>query len=104
MSSLNDFDNLDLIVSCMTISEKFFSLKLEDQHIFIDYIMSEYNIDDEFTNLVNAIINSFNCKSQSSMEYYLDNLCKFYDEKNILMVINSMLDYLNEMIEYIEYQ
>jgi hypothetical protein len=104
MSLTFEFDGLDLVVSCMELSEKFFSLKNEDQQIFVDYIKSEYDTIDEFTNLVNDIFFSFNLKTQADMEFYLDKLTKHYDEKNILMVISSMIEYLNDMIEYIEYQ
>jgi len=118
MSLTFEFDGLDLVVSCMELSEKFFSLKNEDQQIFVDYIKSEYDTIDEFTNLVNDIFFSFNLKTQADMEFYLDKLTKHYDaieapsgsetsfpnRRNILMVISSMIEYLNDMIEYIEYQ
>ena len=104
MSSNFDFDNLDLLVSCMELSEKYFSLKKDDQAIFVEYIKSEYDINDDFTNLVNDLMWCFNWKTQSDMENYIDKLSQHYDEKNILMVVNSMIDYINDMIEYIEYQ
>ncbi len=100
-----EFDDMSLLISCMELAEQYDKLRNEYRKDFINYIKGEYcSIKDEFEPLINEIIHYLEiCKLGSELEECLQYLINKYDKTDILNVITSMMEYLNETLEYIEY-
>jgi hypothetical protein len=105
--SIDKFDDMNLLLCCMELAELYSKLKTEYKHEFIVYLNGEFSsisIEDEYSELIKEILYFLeNCKTGSELENCLTLLMDNYNPEMVFNVIKSMLEYLNETIEYIEY-
>ncbi len=99
------FNDMEVLIICMELSELYYKLSIPDRTTFLEYTKHEFkNIDDEYSQLVNEIFYFLECcKTGSELENYLELLGNKFDPNEIIMVVKSMIDYLNETLDYIEF-
>ena len=94
---------MNALVQIMELCEKYSKLNREEQSEFIHYVKQEFNgIDDEFSILIDHIFEIFEkVKSIKELESGLEELMDKHDTTNIEIVIKSMIEYIDDVMEYL---
>jgi hypothetical protein len=94
-----------LLLNSMELCELYSSLNIEDKKEFLRCIKTEYYaIDDEFSKLIEHLFYLLEkSKDGSILERNIELLIesKIYPIENINTVLQSMLEYLKDVIEYL---
>jgi hypothetical protein len=104
---IDNFDEINFLLCCMELAELYSKLKKKYRNEFLVYIKGEFSstsIEDDYSDLINKIIHFLGiCKTGKELEKYLTSLTDKHSPEKVSNIINSMLDYLYETVEYIEY-
>ncbi len=102
---IDSFGDMNLLLCCMELAELYSKLRKEYKHEFLIYLKGEYqSIEDEYDELINEILFFLeNCKTGPELENCLELMIEKYESEKVMNIIKSMLEYLHETIEYIEY-
>jgi hypothetical protein len=98
-----DLYSVNVLIQIMELCEKYSILSVEDQKEFIHYIKQEYvGIDDEFGELIDSIFNIFeSVKNVKELEFKMEELIDHFDSVNIEVVLKSMIEYIDDVLEYL---
>ena len=99
--------NMNLLLNSMELCELYSQLNISERKEFLRCIRMEYEgIDDEFSELIETIFTLLEqSKDGSELERKIEMLMDsgLYPNENINLVIKSMIEYLQDVIEYLEY-
>ncbi len=98
-----DFTSMNSLVQIMDLCEKYSKLNREEQSEFIHYIKQEFiGLDDEFSILIEHIFELFETtESIKDLETRLEELIEKYNINDVEIVIKSMIDYIDDIMEYL---
>ncbi len=98
-------NDMELLLSSMELSELYWSMEIEQRKEFLRCIKMEYEgMDDGFSELIERIFHFLEkCNNGSQLERNIEILMDIYPSEHINLVLKSMLDYLKDVIEYLDY-